>query len=180
MDQLPLYQSLPLAFRQHQDWLEYSNEAYQEAFQVMAIMNQWICQTPHPQRRPTFLLVMEFTGFISVVPNCGNMMFLTNNIILNNQGDDYLIVMVRTKKWMKSNMYLTILAILTIHGIELDWPNEWANEWFYMKKDLDARANIKGIIHTPIATCFGYKNPIKPEVEAIQRAFQGPEEQEKC
>jgi hypothetical protein len=40
------------------------------------------------------------------------------------------------------------------------WPNEWANEWFYMKKDLDARANIKGIIHTPIATCFGYKNPM--------------------
>jgi hypothetical protein len=30
--------TLQEAFRQHQDWLEYSNEAYQEAFQVMSII----------------------------------------------------------------------------------------------------------------------------------------------
>jgi hypothetical protein len=54
------------------------------------------------------------------------------------------------------------------------WPNEWAIEWFYMKNDLDARANIKGIIHTPIATCFGYKNPmccINFEAQAAIVAF---------
>jgi hypothetical protein len=27
-----------------------------------------------------------------------------------------------------------------------------------MKNDLNERTNIKGIIHTPIATCFKYKN----------------------
>jgi hypothetical protein len=39
------------------------------------------------------------------------------------------------------------------------WPNEWAREWFYMKNDLNERTDIKGIIQTPIVTCFGYKKP---------------------
>jgi hypothetical protein len=38
------------------------------------------------------------------------------------------------------------------------WLNEWAREWFYMKNDLNERTDIKGIIQTPIVTCFGYKN----------------------
>jgi hypothetical protein len=39
----------------------------------------------------------------------------------------------------------------------IKWPKEWTKEWFYMKNDLKARPNIKGIIQTPIHTCFGYK-----------------------
>jgi hypothetical protein len=39
------------------------------------------------------------------------------------------------------------------------WPNEWAREWFYMKNNLNEWADIKGIIQTPIATCFVYKKP---------------------
>jgi hypothetical protein len=38
------------------------------------------------------------------------------------------------------------------------WSNEWAREWFYMKIDLNERTDIKGIIQTPIVTCFRYKN----------------------
>jgi hypothetical protein len=39
------------------------------------------------------------------------------------------------------------------------WPNEWAKEWFYMKNDLTARADISGIIQLPIAISFGFKKP---------------------
>jgi hypothetical protein len=39
------------------------------------------------------------------------------------------------------------------------WPNEWAKEWFYMKNDLTARADILGIIQSPIVTSFGFKKP---------------------
>jgi hypothetical protein len=38
------------------------------------------------------------------------------------------------------------------------WLNEWAKEWFYMKNNLKEHTDIKGIIQTPIHTCFGYKN----------------------
>jgi hypothetical protein len=37
------------------------------------------------------------------------------------------------------------------------WSNEWVKEWFYMKNDLTAWVDIKGIIHTSIVTSFGYK-----------------------
>jgi hypothetical protein len=39
------------------------------------------------------------------------------------------------------------------------WPIELVKEWFYMKNDLKERANIKGIIQTPIHMCFEYKRP---------------------
>jgi hypothetical protein len=54
------------------------------------------------------------------------------------------------------------------------WPNEWAREWFYMRKDLNERTDIKGIIQTPIVTCFRYKKPtcfINFEAEASIVAF---------
>jgi hypothetical protein len=37
------------------------------------------------------------------------------------------------------------------------WPNEWTKEWFYMKSDLKARPDIKGIIQTPYSHMLGYK-----------------------
>jgi hypothetical protein len=39
------------------------------------------------------------------------------------------------------------------------WPNEWMKEWFYMKNDLNEQTDIKGIIQTPVVTCFGYEKP---------------------
>jgi hypothetical protein len=53
------------------------------------------------------------------------------------------------------------------------WPNEWAGV-FYMKNDLKEREDIKGIIQTPIHTCFGYKKPtcyIDFEAQAAMVAF---------
>jgi hypothetical protein len=38
------------------------------------------------------------------------------------------------------------------------WSNACAKEWFYMKNNLKEHTHIKGIIQTPIHTCFGYKN----------------------
>jgi hypothetical protein len=37
------------------------------------------------------------------------------------------------------------------------WLNEWVKEWFYMKNDLAARADISGIIQSSIVTSFGFK-----------------------
>jgi hypothetical protein len=37
------------------------------------------------------------------------------------------------------------------------WLNEWSKEWFYMKNDLAARANISDIIQPPIVTSFDFK-----------------------
>jgi Rieske Fe-S protein len=54
------------------------------------------------------------------------------------------------------------------------WPNEWAKVWFYMKNDLTAQVDIKGIIQTPVATSFGYKKPthyINFEAQAAIVAF---------
>jgi hypothetical protein len=39
------------------------------------------------------------------------------------------------------------------------WPNGWAKEWLRMKNDLTARAEISGIIQSPIVTSFGFKKP---------------------
>jgi hypothetical protein len=36
------------------------------------------------------------------------------------------------------------------------WLNEWTKEWFYMNNDLKEREDSKGIIQTPINTCFEY------------------------
>jgi hypothetical protein len=54
--------------------------------------------------------------------------------------------------------YRTGLMFLAL-AYRSKWPNEWAKKWFYMKNDLTARADIRGIIQTPIVTCFGYKKP---------------------
>jgi hypothetical protein len=36
------------------------------------------------------------------------------------------------------------------------WLNEWAKEWFYMKNDLAARADISSIIQSHIVTSFSF------------------------
>ena len=54
------------------------------------------------------------------------------------------------------------------------WPNEWTKEWFYMKNDLTARADISGTIQSPIATNFGFKKPtcyVNFEAQAAIVAF---------
>jgi hypothetical protein len=54
------------------------------------------------------------------------------------------------------------------------WRNKWAKEWFYMKNDFKEREDIKGIIQTPIHTCFGYMRPtcyIDFEAQAAIIAF---------
>jgi hypothetical protein len=54
------------------------------------------------------------------------------------------------------------------------WPRDWMKEWFYMKNDLKAREDIKGINMRPIWSRFGLRNPkveIDEEAEACQRAF---------
>jgi hypothetical protein len=54
------------------------------------------------------------------------------------------------------------------------WSNEWAKEWFYMKNDLTAWADIKGIIQIPIVISFGYKKLacyINFEAQAVVVAF---------
>jgi hypothetical protein len=47
-------------------------------------------------------------------------------------------------------------------------------EWFYVKNDLKAREDIKGIIQRPIWSRFGLQRPkveIDGNVEACQKAF---------
>jgi hypothetical protein len=39
------------------------------------------------------------------------------------------------------------------------WPNKWAKEWFCTKNDLTSRADISGIIQSPIVTSFAFKKP---------------------
>jgi hypothetical protein len=39
------------------------------------------------------------------------------------------------------------------------WPDRWAKEWFHMKNDMKERSDIKGIIQTPIHTCFSCNKP---------------------
>jgi hypothetical protein len=54
------------------------------------------------------------------------------------------------------------------------WPGAWMEEWFYVKNDLKAREDIKGIIMCPIWSRFGLRK-LKVEIdeaaEACQRAF---------
>jgi hypothetical protein len=55
-----------------------------------------------------------------------------------------------------------------------NWLKEWAKEWFYMKNDLTASADISGIIQPPIATNFGFKKPtyhVNFEAQATIVAF---------
>jgi hypothetical protein len=54
------------------------------------------------------------------------------------------------------------------------WPGAWMEDWFYVKKDLKAREDIKEIIQRPIWSRFGLRRPkveIDDAVEACQRAF---------
>jgi hypothetical protein len=54
------------------------------------------------------------------------------------------------------------------------WPGAWMEEWFYVKNDLKAREDIKGIIMRPIWSRFGLRKPkveIDDATEACQKAF---------
>jgi hypothetical protein len=54
------------------------------------------------------------------------------------------------------------------------WPGDWTKEWFYVKNDLKAREDIKGIIMRPIWSRFGLRKPkieIDEAAEKCRRAF---------
>jgi hypothetical protein len=54
------------------------------------------------------------------------------------------------------------------------WPGAWMEEWFYVKNDLVAREDIKGIIQHPIWSRFGIRMPATAagnDIEACQKAF---------
>jgi hypothetical protein len=58
--------------------------------------------------------------------------------------------------------------------LALAYRSKWAKEWFYMKNDLTARADISGIIQSPIVTSFGFKKPtcyVNFEAQAAIVAF---------
>jgi hypothetical protein len=54
------------------------------------------------------------------------------------------------------------------------WPGAWMEEWFYVKNDIVAREDIKGIIQRPIWSRFGIRRPataLGNEIETCQRSF---------
>jgi hypothetical protein len=54
------------------------------------------------------------------------------------------------------------------------WPGDWMKEWFYVKNDLKAREDIKGIIMRPIWQRFGLRKPkveIDEAAEECRKAF---------
>jgi hypothetical protein len=54
------------------------------------------------------------------------------------------------------------------------WPGDWMTEWFYVKNDLKAREDVKGIIMRPIWQSFGLRRPkveMNEAAEDCQRAF---------
>jgi hypothetical protein len=54
------------------------------------------------------------------------------------------------------------------------WPRALMEEWFYVKNDLSAREDIKGVIMRPIWSHFGLRRPkveIDDTAEACQKAF---------
>jgi hypothetical protein len=54
------------------------------------------------------------------------------------------------------------------------WLGTWMEEWFYVKKDLIKREDIKEIIQHPIRSRFGLRRPkvtIESDAEACQKAF---------
>jgi hypothetical protein len=54
------------------------------------------------------------------------------------------------------------------------WPGDWMKEWFYVKNDVKAQEDIKGIIMRPIWQRFGLRKPkveIDEIVEECRRAF---------
>src|SRR6187455_3505752 len=54
------------------------------------------------------------------------------------------------------------------------WPGDWMKEWFYVKNDLKAREDIKGIIMRPIWQSFGLRRPkveIDEATEECRKAF---------
>jgi hypothetical protein len=54
------------------------------------------------------------------------------------------------------------------------WPGNWMEEWFYVKKYLVAREDVKEVIMRPIWSRFGLRRPkvqIDEAAEACQKAF---------
>jgi hypothetical protein len=54
------------------------------------------------------------------------------------------------------------------------WPENWMEEWFYVKNDLVAREGVKEVIMRPIWSRFGLRRPkveIDEAAEACQKAF---------
>jgi hypothetical protein len=54
------------------------------------------------------------------------------------------------------------------------WPGDWMTEWFYVKNDLKAREDIKGIVMCPIWQSFSLRRPkveMNEAAEECQRAF---------
>jgi hypothetical protein len=54
------------------------------------------------------------------------------------------------------------------------WPENWMEEWFYVKNDLVAREDVEEVIMRPIWSCFGLRRPkvkINEAAEACQKAF---------
>jgi hypothetical protein len=54
------------------------------------------------------------------------------------------------------------------------WPENWMEEWFYVKNDLTTREDIKEVIMRPIWSRFGLRKPnveIDDATEACQKAF---------
>jgi hypothetical protein len=54
------------------------------------------------------------------------------------------------------------------------WPGAWMEEWFYVKNNLIEREDIKGIIQSPIWSCFGLRRPataLGNDTKACQKAF---------
>jgi hypothetical protein len=52
------------------------------------------------------------------------------------------------------------------------WPVAWIQEWFYVKNNLVAREDIKGIIQRPIWSRFGIRRPataLGNDIEACRR-----------
>jgi hypothetical protein len=54
------------------------------------------------------------------------------------------------------------------------WPENWMEEWFYVKNDLTVREDIEEVIMRPIWSRFGLRKPkveIDEAAEACQKAF---------
>jgi hypothetical protein len=54
------------------------------------------------------------------------------------------------------------------------WPENWMEEWFYVKNDLVAREDVKEVIMCPIWSRFGLQRPkveIDEAAKACQKAF---------
>jgi hypothetical protein len=89
---------------------------------------------------------------------------------------------MRQKPWGKNSIITTSVVmglspVPTRHPVPTfrkRWPENWMEEWFYVKNDLSAREDIKDVIMRPIWSRFGLRRPkveIDDAAEACQRAF---------